>query len=193
MTETEIEDNLKMDRIRKKVRDTACQLSEHVVRTLVTGKISFQEIAAALNNGRIIEIHSNPKRADSLLILGSSNAKPVHVMCADGDKDDLVVLFAYIPTPPIWDTPEKRRTTGGNCMSPASGYCFFCGGELKKITVGNFDYRLEGQLYVIKNVPAALCQECGEKYITAKAAERISGQIETRNYTGTETVHVLEY
>jgi YgiT-type zinc finger domain-containing protein len=193
VTEIEIEDNMKIDWIREKVREAACRFSEHVVRSLVTGKISFQEITAALSNGQIIEIHRNPKRADSFLILGLSNAKPVHVMCADGDNDCLVVLFAYIPTPPVWDTPKKRRTTGGNRMSPASGYCFFCGGELKEITVGNFDYRLEGQLYVIKNVPAGLCQQCGEKYITAEAAQRISGQIETGNYTGTEAVHILEY
>lgn len=193
MTEVEIEDNLKMDWIREKVRKAACRFSEHVVRFLVTGKISFQEITTALNNGRIIEVHRNPKRVDSLLILGSSNAKPVHVMCADGYKDCLVVLFAYIPKPPIWDAPNIRRTTGGKHMSPASRYCFFCGGELEEITVGNFDYRLEGQLYVIKNVPAGLCQQCGEKYITSEAAQRISKQIERGNYTGTEMVHVLEY
>lgn len=68
--------------------------------------------------------------------------------------------------------------------------CYFCGGTLKNIMVGSFDYRLEGQLYVIKKVPAALCEQCGEKYISAEAARKINDQITAGNYAETEQVHV---
>ena len=71
--------------------------------------------------------------------------------------------------------------------------CFFCGGILRDINVGSFDYRLEGQLYVIKKVPAALCEQCGEKYISAEVARKINDQIAAGNYTETELVHVHTY
>lgn len=71
--------------------------------------------------------------------------------------------------------------------------CFFCNGKIKQITVGNFDYRLEGQLYVVKNVPAGLCVQCGEKYISASSALIINDKIEAGRYAGTEKVFTLEY
>ena len=71
--------------------------------------------------------------------------------------------------------------------------CYFCGGKIKNITVGNFDYRLEGLLYVIKNVPAGLCLQCGEKYVTAETAKKINQLVDDGNYLGIEEVRVLEY
>ena len=71
--------------------------------------------------------------------------------------------------------------------------CFFCGGEVESITVGNFDYRLAGNLYVIKNTPAGLCLQCGEKYVTADTAQKINAMIEAGNFSGTEEVRVMEF
>jgi YgiT-type zinc finger domain-containing protein len=71
--------------------------------------------------------------------------------------------------------------------------CFFCGGDVDAITIGNFDYRLEGKLYVIKNTPAGLCLQCGEKYVTANTAKKINALIEAGGFSGTETVRVMEY
>lgn len=78
-------------------------------------------------------------------------------------------------------------------MSETIRKCYFCAGELKDILVGNFDYRLEGELYVIKQVPASLCLGCGEKYVSGETAKKIDMQICAANYSGTELVKVLEY
>ncbi len=78
-------------------------------------------------------------------------------------------------------------------MSEKIKSCFFCGGEIKDITVGNFDYRLEGQLYVIKKVPAGLCQQCGEKYVETEVARTMNALIEEERFSGTEDVRVIEY
>ena len=158
----------------------------------MAGKISILEIEDAILNGKIIEIHQNLKRGRSALVLGYSRQKPIHVMCTDGKNDWLVVLFAYVPRTPIWDDP-KHRKQGDKPMSDTSNICFFCGGGLKEITFASFDYRLEGQLYVIKNIPAGLCQQCGEKYITAAAAKKINHLIDAGNYSGTEEIRVLKY
>lgn len=179
--------------IRARAKTAHYQISEHVIRFLMAGKISVQEIEAAVFNGNIIEIHRNPKRGESALILGFSEGKPVHVKCARGENDWLVILFAYVPVPPIWDDPEHRSRQGVQSMDNTLKNCYFCGGKIKRITVGNFDYRLEGNLYVIKNVPAGLCLQCGEKYVTAGAAKKINELVDAGNYVGTEEVRVLEY
>ena len=67
--------------------------------------------------------------------------------------------------------------TKGVKMSRVYHKCHFCGGEVseKKITV---DYRWGEKLVtVIKNVPAGVCEVCGEQYFKAsivKAMERVA-------------------
>ena len=41
--------------------------------------------------------------------------------------------------------------------------CSYCGGKVveKKI---DYDYRREGHLMVVSNVPAGVCRQCGEKF-----------------------------
>lgn len=58
------------------------------------------------------------------------------------------------------------------------GECAFCGGEVKEQIV-ELDYRYKGQLYIFEAVPAGVCQQCGEKYLTAA----VSGEIECRIYS----------
>lgn len=71
--------------------------------------------------------------------------------------------------------------------------CYFCGGAIKAVTVGNFDYRKEGRLYVIKKVPAGLCLECGEKYIEPEVGRRMDAMIEANAFTSTEPVSVIDF
>lgn len=68
------------------------------------------------------------------------------------------------------------------------GDCSFCGGEVKEETV-ELDYRDRGQLYVFREVPAGVCQQCGEKYLVARTAKAIEHAIRTKK-EWTETVSV---
>jgi YgiT-type zinc finger domain-containing protein len=45
--------------------------------------------------------------------------------------------------------------------------CQVCGGAVKEQTV-NLDLWKKEKLYVIKNVPAKVCEQCGEKYFSSK-------------------------
>lgn len=44
--------------------------------------------------------------------------------------------------------------------------CYFCKGDVisEEVTI---DYRWGDDLLVIKDVPAGVCQQCGEKYLSA--------------------------
>lgn len=59
------------------------------------------------------------------------------------------------------------------------GDCSFCGGEVKEDKV-ELDYRSKGKLYIFKDVPADVCQQCGEKYLTAKVSKEIEWRIQTK-------------
>ena len=54
--------------------------------------------------------------------------------------------------------------------------CYFCKGKViqQQVTI---DYRWGGDLVVIKDVPAGVCQQCGEKYFQSavyKAMEKLA-------------------
>lgn len=45
--------------------------------------------------------------------------------------------------------------------------CQFCGGVVMKKTV-SLDLWKKKKLYVFKNVPAKVCEQCGEKYFSSR-------------------------
>jgi YgiT-type zinc finger domain-containing protein len=52
------------------------------------------------------------------------------------------------------------------------GDCSFCGGKVveKRVSV---DYRLGKELIIFEQVPAGVCQQCGEKYYTSDVAKEL--------------------
>lgn len=61
--------------------------------------------------------------------------------------------------------PKKNGVTKGKINTP--GTCYFCARgvlEEKQVTV---DFRWGKQLTIIENVPAKVCNECGERYYSA--------------------------
>ncbi|MBF0529323.1 MAG: type II toxin-antitoxin system MqsA family antitoxin [Deltaproteobacteria bacterium] len=71
--------------------------------------------------------------------------------------------------------------------------CPFCTGIITPVVVGNFDYRLDGRLHVVKDVPAELCEQCGEKYISFETAQKIETLASAAWPEEVETVIVLRY
>jgi YgiT-type zinc finger domain-containing protein len=60
------------------------------------------------------------------------------------------------------------------------GDCSFCGGEVKNDIV-ELDYRYKGELYIFQDVPAGVCQQCGEKYLVGKVSKEIERRIQAKN------------
>jgi YgiT-type zinc finger domain-containing protein len=57
--------------------------------------------------------------------------------------------------------------------------CSFCGGVVKEDKI-ELEYRYKGKLYLFKDVPAGVCQQCGERYLTAKITKEIERRIQTK-------------
>lgn len=181
------------DWIREKVRAAHYQISEHVIKFLMACLLSVPEIEAALETGEVTEIRSNPLRGGSTLVRGCVGGKAILILCAKGHDDWLIISLAYLTRHPEWAELQLAKPNKGNPMENPFRKCFFCGGDVDSITIGNFDYRLEGKLYVIKNTPAGLCLQCGEKYVTAQTAKKLNALIEAGIFSGTEEVRVMVY
>lgn len=193
MQAEEIQQYNEMKWFGSRVREASYTLSEHVIRFLVAGRVAVTDIETALLTGSVLEEHRHQERGVSYLVHGGSDGKPVHVVCADGRNDRLVVIFAYVPTLPVWVSPTRRNDLGGGNMTGSVGICFFCGGAMIEITAGNYDYRREGQLCVVKNLPATLCQQCGEKYIKADVGKKLNMLIDEKRFSRSELAYIIDY
>jgi len=66
--------------------------------------------------------------------------------------------------------------------------CPFCGGMVDRKKV-NYEYRKKEKYFIVRNVPALVCSECGERFFESEVVEKIlSGKLEK---TGT-TIRTLE-
>lgn len=50
--------------------------------------------------------------------------------------------------------------------------CYFCNGDIEKKSV-DFEFWWESDLVVFKDVPAMVCQQCGEKYFHSKVSKKM--------------------
>ena len=186
-----------MDWIRRKVSENDYYHSEHIVRYLTQRIFSIKDIRQVLLSGSILETHSHPLRCHAFLVLGYIENQAIHVACTKDRDENLVILYAYHPSLPTWKDEKTRAEVKDQLMDEKQDAkqrkCFFCNSEIEPIVVGNFDFRWEGDLYVIKKVPAGLCIQCGEKYISAEASEKIVAKIEKEAFIKKDEVRVFDY
>lgn len=58
--------------------------------------------------------------------------------------------------------------------------CEFCGGETRKKKVKR-QHWLQGKLYLVENVEAEVCKECGERYFHAATLDDIDRYLSDRH------------
>jgi YgiT-type zinc finger domain-containing protein len=66
--------------------------------------------------------------------------------------------------------------------------CEFCGGKTRKKRVTR-QHWLQGKLYIVENVEAEVCPECGERYFHAKTLDAID-QYLLADHQVKERIHV---
>lgn len=71
--------------------------------------------------------------------------------------------------------------------------CYFCKGKViqQQVTI---DYRWGDTLVVIKDVPAGVCQQCGEKYLTSTVYKDLEHLAQSKSHLmGKMTVDILAF
>ena len=69
--------------------------------------------------------------------------------------------------------------------------CYFCGGELRE-ELTTFIYEEHGQVWIARNVPAFVCQQCGEKEYSPDVTHRLF-ELVKKKLTPVETISVPVY
>ncbi|KAF5426249.1 hypothetical protein C5S39_15135 [Candidatus Methanophagaceae archaeon] len=60
--------------------------------------------------------------------------------------------------------------------------CYFCRGKVIEKRVG-VDFRWGDELMVIEDVPAEVCQQCGEKYFSPEVYKTMENLVKTKEKT----------
>lgn len=71
--------------------------------------------------------------------------------------------------------------------------CYFCKADVVQQLV-TIDYRWGDTLVIIKDVPAAVCQQCGEKYLSSSVYKELERLAKSKNHIMDKmTVDVLVF
>lgn len=88
-----------------------------------------------------------------------------------------IIVFLYNKST-LAKESEKELT---EFLEDVENACEACGGELKKEKVNLEDYQ-GGKLYMMENVEAMVCQECGEIWVPEPTMEEFEKMIETAKH-----------
>ncbi|MBN2718863.1 MAG: DUF4258 domain-containing protein [Deltaproteobacteria bacterium] len=82
----------------------------HAAKRMLEREISIDEIESVVETGEVIEEYPKDEPFPSRLLLGWPARRPLHVVAADDDTDNIThVITAYLPNPEKWDDEFKRR------------------------------------------------------------------------------------
>lgn len=72
--------------------------------------------------------------------------------------------------------PKDGTDAEGKCWSMNHEFadCSSCGGRVREMPV-TVDYRSGDRLVIVEDVPAGVCEQCGEQYFTALVAKALEG------------------
>lgn len=71
--------------------------------------------------------------------------------------------------------------------------CYFCKAKVVEQLI-TIDYRWGDTLVVIKDVPAGVCHQCGEKYLTSDVYKELERMAKTKSHLmGKMTVDILSF
>jgi len=99
-----------IDTIKQKLRNNQFRLSQHAETEKQKDKITYAEIDEAFKNIELIENYPDDPRGHSCLLLGfTSEGNPLHFVCGNLDKEKILFITMYRPTPEEWVNFRKRR------------------------------------------------------------------------------------
>jgi hypothetical protein len=93
----------------QKIRENDYYFSKHAEQERQNDNLLIEEVEDAFLSGRILEQYEDTGRGESCLVVGfTKTGKPIHIVCG-AREDVLAIITVYIPTPPQFINPFKRR------------------------------------------------------------------------------------
>jgi hypothetical protein len=82
---------------------------KHAIMRMFERGIRDEDIREVLLSGEVILDYPNDTPYPSRLILGWVNENPIHVLVAQTEDNQMVVITAYYPDPKLWESDFKRK------------------------------------------------------------------------------------
>jgi YgiT-type zinc finger domain-containing protein len=89
------------------------------------------------------------------------------------------------------ETKETKKIRALSQPETTKKICPLCGGKLNE-GLANLPFIEESRVLVVKEVPAEICEECGEAYLTGKVVDKIQAIFEHQKEVKAE-VSVVHY
>lgn len=81
----------------------------HAIQRMFERSVTDADICNVLINGQTIENYPNDTPYPSRLVLGWSNARPLHVVADNIEEGTWIVITVYEPNLNLWEVDFKRR------------------------------------------------------------------------------------
>ena len=99
---------MEISKLRSLVKSQKYEISSHAQKERYEEDISLEDIEHAIIKGEIIESYPRDPRGASCLVFGSSENRPVHIVCSILPNKWLRIITVYIPKLPKWINPKQR-------------------------------------------------------------------------------------
>jgi hypothetical protein len=82
----------------------------HAIERMFERNIKQDDVRSLIENGEVIRTYSDDKPFPSRLILGWRDKRPLHVVAANNDADDeIIIITVYEPDPALWEPDFKTK------------------------------------------------------------------------------------
>ncbi len=81
----------------------------HAIQKMFERHISHDDVRHVLEQGEVIREYVDDQPFASRLILGWRDQRPLHVVAADNDQNETIIITAYRPDPLIWESNFKKK------------------------------------------------------------------------------------
>jgi len=81
----------------------------HAIQKMFERSISQDDVRHVVKSGVVIRDYPDDKPYASRLILGWREQRPLHIVAADKDDDETIIITAYEPDPAIWEADFKTK------------------------------------------------------------------------------------
>lgn len=81
----------------------------HALQRMASRVVSEIDIRDVLENGETIKERPDDSPYQTRLMLGWVGSRPLHVVAAEGEKDETIVVTVYEPEPDRWTDGFRRR------------------------------------------------------------------------------------
>lgn len=81
----------------------------HAIQRMFEREISRDDVIDVIENGETIRDYPDDTPFPSRLMLGWRGERPLHVVVAENDEAQTIVITAYEPDPDLWQADFRKK------------------------------------------------------------------------------------